>query len=498
MYKQSKIQNPKSALALPACLAGMDACWIYTVAWMFSSIVLKSVTVFPVPSPFVLALLELGGWGLMVYLLDRTSIPFGWVRVIAGGVGVLLAGAVGLALYPFNPNISIVVWIVALLYVVLISLGLWMLGSYRASERVTYEGVYATFRLGLIAIAAIALFSTLISGSSLNRLWDELGGVALWFFALSLAGLALGNRELVRRETGNAGMKSWGWLVAVSVGGILLLGLFGQAFGAGDVVGLLQKVVTGVLVVVGAIIYGIIYAVLWPFSLLGLDVGPFGPPRPPPPPPANPNFSMKELEKLQRQYAQFGPLKIPVELQAVLMTLAALLIVAAALYIMTRWLRRTRSDRTQLEAEEREGFGSWVLFMSQVRAWLGRLLARFRPPTTSDGRPMAEDDLAQLQGRPEWSGTLSVRQIYIRLLKMAGTAGYPRAPQQTPVEYLRTLSMALPNLQGELSDITAAYVEARYGPMPASALAVQSANDAWRRAESVLSEGDARDVTRET
>jgi hypothetical protein len=175
------------------------------------------------------------------------------------------------------------------------------------------------------------------------------------------------------------------------------------------------------------------------------------------------------------------------ELQTLFMVIAAVLVVVVAVYLMTRWLRRTRPNRLQAEDEERNGFGSWSLLLSQLRTWLRRLLARFRKPVPA---PIAaqEDDLAVLRDRPEWVGTLSVRQIYARLLKLAGSAGYPRASYQTPAEYLRLLSGALPDLRSELSDITAAYVEARYGPMPASQAAVQAATVAWRRAEPMLVE----------
>src|SRR5262249_38686702 len=130
-------------------------------------------------------------------------------------------------------------------------------------------------------------------------------------------------------------------------------------------------------------------------------------------------------------------------------------------------------------------FGSWTLLLTQLRAWLQSLLARFRKAAPASARA-EEDDLAALRARPELAGTLSVRQIYAHLLKLAGSAGYPRAPPQTPSEYQRFPPPALPALRSELRDITAAYLEARYAPLPPSPLAVQAATAAWRRAELVL------------
>jgi hypothetical protein len=392
---------------------------------------------------------------------------------------------VALALAPFDAATYSIVWIVVLLYAGLIGLGLWFLGGNRATERITFEDIYVDFRLGLIAISVSVLLSTMVASQRINELWSELGGVGIWFFVFGLVGLALGNRESVRRETGNAGMKAWGWMVSASVGVILLVGLLGQAFGGKDIFSTLQGFLLDVLKVLGLIVYGIIYVLLWPLSLLGLDITPMDRVVTPTPTPS-PDFAGKALEEARKNYLQIGPLKMPVELQTLFMTIAALLVLAAVLYALSRWLRRTRPDRAQIEEEERTGFGSWSLLVAQMRRWLNRLFARFRK---SPGAGVVElDELAEMRGDPGMAGTLSVRQIYARLLRLAGSMGYPRASYQTPVEYQRFLAAALPDIRGDLDDITAAYLEARYGPIPASPAAVQSATSAWRRAEAVLEE----------
>jgi Domain of unknown function (DUF4129) len=498
---QSTIRSPHSAM-VSLCFAGMDACWIYIVAWLFSQVVLARVTNFPVPPLFALVLLELGGWGLMIYLLDRTSLSLGAVRSIMAGAGLVLAGAVAFALSPLNGGTNSVILVLMFLYAGLISLTLWLLGGYRATERVAYEDIYANFRLGLVAISVAALLSTMVANKRINDLWTELGGVGIWFFVFGLVGLALGNWEAVRRETGGdgrraeTGMKSlrtaqggypqgpWGWMVAASVGVILLLGLVGQAFGGQDVLSTLQNVVLYTLTLIAFALYGLVYIILWPLSLLNIHLEPVGTLQQSTPTPT-PQRSLGPIDKALHDFSLTSPFAMTAELQTLFMVIAAILVVAGAVYLMTRWLRRTRPDRLHNEEEERVGFGSWSLAMAQLRIWLKRLLARFRraAPATIAAE---EDDLALLQGRAEWVGTLSVRQIYARLLKLAGSAGYPRASYQTPAEYLRLLSGALPDLRAELSEITAAYVEARYGPTPASPAAVQAATTAWRRAEPVL------------
>jgi hypothetical protein len=474
--------SPEAAL-LAICIVGMDACWTYSVAWLFSQVVLSEVINFPVPSAFVLGLLELGGWALMVYLLDRTALSTGTIRILVAAMGLVLSGAIALALNPFDPARYSFIWLLVFLYAGFVSLGLWLLGAFRATQRSVFEDVYSNFRLGLVAMSLAALLSTLLANQQINQLWTELGGVGLWFFVFGLAGLALANREAVRRETGNAGMKSWGWLAAASVAGILLLGSVGRAFGGKDALSALWDVMVGILAVFAVILYGIVYVILLPFTLFDIRVGPTGvaPPTPTPVPVAKPN----PLEQFQKHPVSAFPFQIPTELQTLFMTLAALLVAAGVVYLMVRWLRRTNTNRVQIESEERTNFGSWTLLIAQARAWLQSLLARFRKPAPA-AAGAGEDDLAALLAYPELAGTLSVRQIYARLLKLAGSAGYPRASYQTPLEYQRFLSTALPTLRSELSDITAAYLEARYAPLPPSAPTVQAATVAWRRAEPVL------------
>jgi hypothetical protein len=123
--------------------------------------------------------------------------------------------------------------------------------------------------------------------------------------------------------------------------------------------------------------------------------------------------------------------------------------------------------------------------MSQMRDWLRALWARLRRAKAAEGE-QPEDELAALRGRPEWSGTLSIREIYALLQKRAALLGYPRARHQTPIEYLAILSTALPNLRADLRAVTTAYIQARYGPLPASGPIVTTATQAWQRMESQL------------
>lgn len=479
-----------SNAALPLCLAAMDACWIYAVAWLFGSIALSAVATFPVPSPVVLGALELAAWGLALYLLDRTTWPLGVIQVLSGLIGVAVAVLVALALNPLPDSGHVGKWIATAGYVLLVSLALWALGTFRARERPNFEPAYITFRLGLVVICASALLGTIILGTKMEATWAGLGGVAMWFVGWSLGALALANREIVREEGSKADMGFWSLVLAVSIGAVLVVGISTGAFGADNLLDAGQNVVIGILGLLGTITYLVLYAYLWLLSLLNINPTPLGSlPKATPTPGASTN------ETLQQQLARrFGPqqaVELYPELQTILFGIALLLVVVAAVWLVSRTAKRTRSTRVKESTEQRESFGSWSLLLQQARDLLNRLLARFRKAPIPQGTA-AEDDLAALRGNPEWSGTLSVRQIYAHMQSLAAGLGYPRAPQQTPVEYLLVLSTAMPGLQPDLREITAAYLEARYGRLPASAPAVSAANSAWRRAEPALREGLVR------
>jgi hypothetical protein len=180
------------------------------------------------------------------------------------------------------------------------------------------------------------------------------------------------------------------------------------------------------------------------------------------------------------------PFSVPSEVLVIATWIAGTLIVVLTLLLISLGLRRYRRRTPPQTVEERESIGSWGLLAQQLRDFFNRLLARFRPKVTEQASTQV-DDLAVLAGRAEWSGTLSVRQIYTRFLALGGTLGYPRAPQQTPVEYLAIVSTAMPSLRDDFRAITAAYLEARYGPLPASSPAVLAATNAWQRVQPEMS-----------
>jgi hypothetical protein len=76
---------------------------------------------------------------------------------------------------------------------------------------------------------------------------------------------------------------------------------------------------------------------------------------------------------------------------------------------------------------------------------------------------------------------VSIRRIYANLVRLATDAGYPRSRAQTPYEYLQDLCEALPDSQEDVTLITEAYVNARYGHVPDTREELQRIRDCWDR-----------------
>jgi hypothetical protein len=483
-------------IALPVCLAAMDACWIYITASLFHAVVLSKVGLAGAPSPLILAGLQLGAWWFVRYLLDGTRMPMLAVQVLAGTAGLVAAVLVQVATNsPANGDYSLE-WLLSLVYALLVSLVPWFLGGYRASERPDFNAAYAGFRIGLLLIGFAAIMATIIGPEAVAAAWVELGSVLLWFFVWALAGLAVGNRQMVREEYGGIKMGGWGSVLTLSIGAILIVGLIGGAANAGGLLGGVFALVVGALVLLGAVLYGlsfvlimIVYYVSMLFAAIGSAIGIGGGDQQQQQQEVSdgPGYASRFLARIRREWEQ-GTWDLPPEVLTFIAWAGVLLAAVIAILVVSSKLRRTARIRQRDVDEERESIGSWALLVQQIKEWLLKLFGRKGKGAEGAARSL-EDDLAALTGRAEWGGTLSVRQIYARMQATAGKMGYPRAVQQTPIEYLSVLSGAMPDLRGEFRDITAAYLEARYGPAPASDPAVQAASRAWKRAEAVMRPG---------
>jgi hypothetical protein len=94
-----------------------------------------------------------------------------------------------------------------------------------------------------------------------------------------------------------------------------------------------------------------------------------------------------------------------------------------------------------------------------------------------------------LRGGGRLLAAARIRRIYSRMMRMWDELGHPRQAAETPLEYLTTVSKLYPDLTGDLTHITRAYVQVRYGETPETRQEVLRVEEAWK---SVREFGDAR------
>lgn len=83
----------------------------------------------------------------------------------------------------------------------------------------------------------------------------------------------------------------------------------------------------------------------------------------------------------------------------------------------------------------------------------------------------------------QWRTAASIRRIYQQMCLLGGEMGYPRAENETPYEYVETLTAVWPAHRQETELITQAFVQIRYGEYPETAEALQAIQNAWTRLE---------------
>jgi hypothetical protein len=133
--QNSKLKTQDLAnVALPVCLAAMDACWLYTVGWLFVGTALEGVTSLPLPSPVILAGVTLAAWALAAFLLDKTKLPTWLVQVVAMLAGVELSIVIMAVLNPPAGGVPSLRWFEAAATGLALSFILWLRGLYTSTS----------------------------------------------------------------------------------------------------------------------------------------------------------------------------------------------------------------------------------------------------------------------------------------------------------------------------------------------------------------------------
>lgn len=137
--------------------------------------------------------------------------------------------------------------------------------------------------------------------------------------------------------------------------------------------------------------------------------------------------------------------------------------------------------------------GQWRI----VVGWLHEILARLTGRIRSAGHDLrsrlrapeqaAESHIERAKSAPGFFrlGRLSprdqIRYYYLALVRRAGERGVRRSAGETPLEYVRDLKERWPEAEGEIEEITNAFMEARYSPRPIEKLAARSIKERWQQ-----------------
>lgn len=465
-------------LAIPLAMSVMDACWIFAVAWMVQEVFLRGLNPYPVPNALLLVLLWFLGWWLARRAIN-SNLNSGVAQALTIGVGLAATAGLLLLFYPLAAETSSGLWVARAFLAALTCMGIWVLGTLRTTESLDFSIVFKMFVAGLIVIGLSFLAASVLTGFNASHYLSGMSLIPMWFIGASLVGMALGNRELVRRETGSTEARFWTPVLVGCVFFVLLLSVLGGALNVQTI----YEAATAVSWTIFAVAYLLYSALYFIFSIFNIQVPRFQ--RDPNQPEISPRVP-DPFAELRRQFEQTSAQRPMTDLGNTFTLVAVVLItlvVLAVLVAVGRKLKRAQEDREKNLPEDRERFGSWALLKQQVKTWWEKLMSRLLRKRPAQEAQAEYDELAALRGSPELSGTLSIRQVYARMQSAAARIGYPRAPQQTPLEYLDVLSRAMPHLRPDFAAITSAYIEARYGPLPAASPAVTAANNAWRHAE---------------
>ena len=177
-------------------------------------------------------------------------------------------------------------------------------------------------------------------------------------------------------------------------------------------------------------------------------------------------------------------------LQILASALFWIVILAIVGYALLRFVRERWPGWEEGEGEQASGWRRFLAWLRDLwRRWRGwqseareqwarrRATRRRAAPAR---RPVRLLSLRGLEPRE------LVRYFYVSAARRAAQAGKPRRPAQTPYEYEASLEEQFPDLEPDLSGLTEAFVEARYGREPVEQEDVKRVKPLWQRIKAAL------------
>ncbi len=330
---------------------------------------------------------------------------------------------------------------------------LWWLARRLTRVNPVFNTLFAEFQFGLILIVVIFFVAYQFDTTSINPI-----PLALAFFTFGLTGISLAHAREGNSWLSGLHRGHWSWLLAASIGVILILGLLVSAI---TTPGLLQTIGDALRWVWDAF-WSLVEKIM---SLIAGLFPPSGteqlPPSEPVPPaiPSEEDFNLT-LPDWLRSSLHLG--------WAILMAALFIFAVWRISSDVVRWLRRKLAGAAGAQFESMPG-----AFRADLLGLLKRLLHKLAGIRFPFRRRKRGDNVPP--------GTAPVRQVYRQLLRWAAAAGCPRDVWQTPLEYCGRLGERLPEAVADLDLVTQMYVRARYGARFATPDELDGLNRAWRR-----------------
>lgn len=312
---------------------------------------------------------------------------------------------------------------------------LWWRGLSLARGKLDFPRLATRFQFG----AGILLLVLFFAGGHERA---ELPGASQYvtvFFFFALVGLAAARAE----ESPGKGLLGHHrlWLSAIAIACVLLAGIIIGNYVTQDFLRLLAKP----FIMLGHII---VVIMTWLASLFHSSSAPPPEVLAPTPFPETPPDDVRNLFQIPEVVRKIGgAITIAITLGLLLM----------ALYRLSeqvwQWLRQMMPTTPQANLESLPG--AWKADLKGLLLYLLSWLL---------GIPLWRRLLKAARGSFHAGERLSpTRQLYVNLQRWAASGGYPRHPQQTPLEFSRVLQAALPEGREDLTLITEAYLQARYG-----------------------------------
>jgi hypothetical protein len=416
-------------------LLGMEVCWLYAVLNAVNKavsdrlfiplLVLTLLVSFGVsralglirwPKPALTALAWIV-WPLVMLLMIKIQL----FPAVAWADPVWLESipqAFANIFYSFSPVLLIVAGTAIL----------WWLGRRLAYLKVNFSDALTEFQFGLVMLV-ITYFVyyelQLDLSSSLS--------VALTFFPLGLIGISLSNdRENTWFSSARRG--EWSGILLLSIGLVLLLGIFISLLVTPD---LIQYILNAIKWVWG-IIERLMYLLA---SLFPQDSTPMPAPE------------QGEMPSMDNETFKFAlPEWMRPGFQIIYFILIGGFFLFAAYRVVSdilKWMRR-RTSSSGGEVESLRG-----AFWADLLNWFKRIISRIFGIKFGS---MAKKKSAVIP--PDLA---YVRQLYIQFLSWGAKKGFSRQKSQTPVEYTNTLGASAPENRPDIDYITGQYMAVRYG-----------------------------------